>query len=62
MLKMTPSNNNNIKMESISNAPIFGIKEAFNLIGIKELTANIYALPKSKKNAQESITKINNCK
>jgi hypothetical protein len=62
MLKMTPSSNNSMKMESISNAPIFGIKEAFNLIGIKELTANIYALPKFKKNTQETKIKSNNSK
>lgn len=59
---MTPSNNNNIKMESISNSPIFGIKEAFNLIGIKELTANIYALPKSKNKTPELTSESNNSK
>jgi hypothetical protein len=59
---MTPSSNNSMKMESISNAPIFGIKEAFNLIGIKELTANIYALPKSKKNSKDLVIENNNSK
>jgi hypothetical protein len=42
--------------ENSKNQSSLGIKDCLKLIGIKEITANIYAVPKGKKNKGELLT------
>ncbi|MBP6618662.1 MAG: hypothetical protein KA188_00325 [Leadbetterella sp.] len=42
--------------ENPKNQSSLGIKDCLKLIGIKEITANIYAVPKGKKNKSELLT------
>ncbi len=48
--------NNIIKqLENPKNPSVLGIKDCLKLIGVKELTANIYAIPKGKRPKSELL-------
>lgn len=40
-------------LQNSNNQASLGIKDCLKLIGVKELTANIYAVPKGKKHKNE---------
>ncbi len=42
-------------LDSTKNSSSLGIKDCRRLIGLKEITANIYAVPKGKKNKSELL-------